>query len=153
LEVFADIGDAVAHFRNGVSLYEAGGFAGESLDAYRARMAFMHSLQAAHTSLESGLLRILDILAEEPPTGDQWHRDLILRAARQVSGPNARPPILSAELATQADETRRFRNLAMRSYGSFDPAKASSTVVAARIRAEGLKAAVERFRDVVDPPL
>ena len=152
IEVFADCEDAVTHFSNGVRLYEAGGFEGDSLDAYRARMAFMHALQAGHTSRESALLRILDILNEERPGGEQWHRDLILRASIETMGRDARPAILSPELSARADETRRFRNLAMRNYGSFDATKAAPTVAAARELAKGLTQAITRFRDIVDPP-
>lgn len=114
-------------------------------------MAFMHAVQAGHTSLEAALLRILDILDEEKPTGDQWHRDLISRAIVDIAGENARPAILPADLARHADETRRFRNLATRSYGSFEPEKAIFTVTAARQLAESLMPALTAFRAAVDP--
>ena len=151
LEVFADVDDAVTHFSNSVRLHEAGGLVGEDLDAYRGRMAFMHAVQAGHTSLESALLRTLDILHEQRPSGEQWHRDLISRASKETPGEAARPAILPPELAADADETRRFRNLAMRSYGSFDAAKARYTVAAALELAENLVEAFRRFRDLVDP--
>ena len=111
----------------------------------------MHAVQAGHTSLEAALARTLDILGEEKPTGEQWHRDLIGRAARELRGINARPPILSEDLAQAADETRRFRNLATRSYGSFDPAKAAPTVSAARQLSRRLTSALSKFRDAIDP--
>jgi hypothetical protein len=149
--VFEDARDAVLHLTNAVRLYEEGGFSGNSLNAYRSRMAFMHAVQAGHTSLEAALLRILDILDEENPTGDQWHRDLISHAGRELGGENARPAILPADLARHADETRRFRNLATRSYGSFDPEKAIFTVTAARQLAEGLIPALTAFCVAVDP--
>lgn len=149
--VFEDAQDAVLHLTNAVRLYEDGGFDGNSLNAYRSRMAFMHAVQAGHTSLEAALLRILDILDEEKPTGDQWHRDLISRAIVDIAGENARPAILPADLARHADETRRFRNLATRSYGSFEPEKAIFTVTAARQLAESLMPALTAFRAAVDP--
>lgn len=152
IEVLSDSEDAVTHLSNGVRLYKAGGFDGLGLDACRARMAFMHALQAGHTSLEFALLRFLDILNEERPGGEQWHRDLILRASIETRGRDARPVILPPELSAKADETRRFRNLAMRNYGSFDATKAAPTVAAARELAEGLTQAITGFRDIVDPP-
>jgi hypothetical protein len=151
IEVFDDARDAVTHYSNGGRLFEAGGFTGDELNAYQARMAFMHAIQSGHTSLEASLLRILDILAEERPGGDQWHRDLISRASKATAGENLRPAILPPKLAAFADETRRFRNLAMRSYGSFDAGKAAATAEAARQLADGLLDAITRFRDAVDP--
>jgi hypothetical protein len=51
-----------------------------------------------------------------------------------------------------ADETRRFRNLATRSYGTFDPAKAGSTVIAAKALSTGLLPTLLSFQDAADPP-
>ncbi len=151
-DVFEDARQAAEHFARSVQLYEAGGFSGDDLDAYRARMAFMHAVQSGHTSLEAALLRILEILGEETPTGEQWHRDLITRAARAMPGEYGRPPILKGELGRHADETRRFRNLATRSYGTFDPAKARSTVIAARALSTGLLPALLSIQEAADPP-
>ena len=60
-ETDADIETAVRHFRQSVALYREGGFDAPGLAGYRAIMALMHALQAAHTSLESALVRILDM--------------------------------------------------------------------------------------------
>jgi hypothetical protein len=151
-DVLEDAKEAATHFANAVRLFEIGGFHGDELEPYRDRMAFMHAVQAGHTSFEAALLRVLEILGEEKPTGNQWHRDLIRRAARQIEGENGRPAILSPELARYTDETRRFRNLAVHSYGSFDPGKAVLTVEAARHIAEGLTSSLTTFREAVDPP-
>jgi len=124
-EVDQDVAAAAGHLARSVELYDAGGFAGDDLDAYRARMAFMHAMQSGHTSLESALLRILDLLAEEAPSGRDWHADLIQRASRPIPG---RPAILPASVAQAANETRRFRHVAMRNYGSFDPGLARPAV-------------------------
>src|SRR5690349_4402510 len=99
-------------------------------------MAFLHAMQSAHTSLESGLVRILEMIGEERPSGDRWHADLIWRAA--IDRPGIRPPILGSDLIAAADETRRFRNVASRAYDNFEPAAAIGAVAAARALAAQL---------------
>ena len=116
-EVGADVADATGHFARSVSLYGLGGFEGDGLDAYRARMAFMHAMQSGHTSLETGLVRILDLMGEEAPTGRDRHADLLKRVARAMKD---RPLILPPDVAQAAPETRRFRHVAMRGYGGFE---------------------------------
>ncbi len=148
IEVESDLDGAARHFERAAALFDAGGFDRPGLDGYRAEMAFMHAVQAAHTSLENGLLRILEMLGEERPVGAIWHADLIRRAARDL--PGLRPAILSAPLAAAADETRRFRNVAARGYDSFDPARAGATVRAATVLAQGLGEALRLFRAAMD---
>ena len=147
-EVDADVTAATWHLARSAELYDAGGFAGECLNAYRARMAFMHAMQSGHTSLESALLRMLDLLGEEAPSGRDWHADLIQRASRPIPG---RPAILPASVAQAANETRRFRHVALRNYGGFDPVLARPAVQAARLLADELPGAVAMFRRSVDP--
>ncbi len=148
IEVEDDLTGAAEHFERAVALYEAGGFDAPGLDGYRAEMAFMHAMQAAHTSLENGLLRILEMLGEERPVGGTWHADLIRRVAREL--PGSRPAILPPGLATAADETRRFRNVAVRGYDSFDPGEARKAVDAARMLAGELGEALLGFRAAMD---
>ena len=105
-EVDADILSAIRHFQNSIELFEAGGFDEAGLAGYRAEMALMHALQSAHASLEAGLLRVLAMLAEERPVGDNWHADLIKRAAAPI--PGRRPAILGPRLAEAANETRKI---------------------------------------------
>jgi hypothetical protein len=92
-------------------------------------MAFLHAMQSGRTSLESALLRILEMLGEERPAGESWHADLIRRAALDL--PGRRPPILGADAAAAADETRRFRSVAARNYDGFRPGEAGRAVTAA----------------------
>ena len=148
-EVDADTAAAIEHFSQSVRLFTLGGFDGESLDAYRARMAFMHAVQSGHTSLEAALVRILDLLGEDAPTGRDWHADLLKRVAHDIPG---RPAILPQDVAKAANETRRFRNVAMRSYGGFDPVLARPAVMAADLIAQHLQDAVTAFRGQMDPP-
>ena len=113
-------------------------------------MALMHSLQSGHTSLEGGLLRILEMLSEERPVGEDWHVALIRRVAAAL--PERRPAILSAELAAAADETRRFRHRAVHNYDSFRATEIGQTIRAADMLASRLKPEIGAFRDAIDPP-
>jgi hypothetical protein len=105
-------------------------------------------MQAAHTSLENGLLRILEMWGEEAPSGRQWHADLIRRAGRPVGN---RPAILEGQVVGAADETRQFRNVAVRSYENFDQARAAPAVSAAQVLVIELQPAIARFRQAIDP--
>ena len=147
-DIATDFDGAAGHFHNAVALYELGGFDAAGLESYRARMAFMHAMLAAHTSLESGLVRILELIGEEKPIGEQWHADLIRRAS--LVRPGVRPAILDPELVTAANRTRRFRHVTMRAYDSFDPDEAKPAVEAARKLADGLSAALGRFREALE---
>ncbi len=141
--------DAANHFEKAVKIFRLGGFEDAGLEGYRTRMAFMHAMQSAHTSLESGLVRILDELGEEKPTGEKWDADLIARASHQVK---SRPAILSNETGQLADETRRFRNFARRDYDKFIPRKARDAVAAAERLALCLVGELEAFERAMDPP-
>jgi hypothetical protein len=149
-EVDADIEASIRHFRQSVELYRKGGFDAPGLDGYQAEMALMHALQSAHTSLEGGFLRILEMLGEERPAGENWHADLITRAAAAL--PGRRPAIISTLLAEAATETRRFRHRATHNYDSFQVQEVSRTIEAAATLASGLAADILAFRNIIDPP-
>jgi hypothetical protein len=149
-EVDRDIDAAVRHFRQAVALYGEGGFDASGLAGYRATMAIMHALQSVHTSLESALVRILEMLGEEPPLGENWHRDLIKRVA--AARPLARPAVLPERLAKAADETRRSRRRATHNYDDFEVDEAAPAIEAATLLANEIQAAIGRFKDIIDPP-
>ncbi|KQT52684.1 hypothetical protein ASG43_19730 [Aureimonas sp. Leaf454] len=154
IEVEDDVDSAALHFRNATRLADEGGFDADDLSGYRARMALLHAMQSAHTSLEGGLKRILEILGEEAPVGSQSHLDLIRRAAKPVTVPgHARPAILTPEVARDVDESRRFRHRATHGYDNFDPTRAGPAIEAARRLASSLKPCILAFRDRIDPPL
>lgn len=153
IDVDDDVAVAVRHFHNAGRLFDAGGFDDDDLDGYRARMALQHAMQAAHTSLEAALMRILDILGEDAPTGASSHSDLVRRAARALDLPDrTRPAILTPALVVDVDETRRFRHRATHDYDSFVPHRAGPSVEAAKRIAASLSDCIREFRDAVDPP-
>jgi uncharacterized protein YutE (UPF0331/DUF86 family) len=154
---WADVeSDTVAlalHFGNAVELYARGGFNIENqLEKYARGYALMHAIQSGHTSAEAAMRRILDILREDRPTGEDWHKALITRLAKPLTGEHARPALLPHEVATDLYETLGFRHRAMHSYGDFDASKATPAVEAAARLKDSLPAAVASFREAVDPP-
>ena len=151
LDVADDVAEATDHFVKAHALYETGRFDDQSLSGYRDRMALMHALQSAHTSAEKALLRLLSILGEEKPTGDDWHQTLISRLAKAIDGDRERPAVLSPEVASDLDETRRFRNSVTHSYGTFDVARSAPSLQAAKRLATTFPSDVERFREAIDP--
>ncbi len=153
IEVDDEIDDACIHFANSARLFDEGGFDGDDLAGYRARMALLHAMQSGQTSLESALKRILRILGEEVPVGEQSHADIIRRTARPIDREgHRRPAMLSPEVARDADETRRFRHRAMHDYGNFDPLLAVPAIAAARRLSMSLKPCIAVFRQQLDPP-
>jgi hypothetical protein len=152
IEVDDDLDSACRHFGNAARLYDEGGFEADELAGYRARMALLHAMQSAHASLESALKRVLEILGEEAPTGEQSHADLVRRVSRAVETPgHVRPALLSPEVALDVDESRRFRHRATHDYDNFDPTLAVPSVEAARRLAVTLKPCVAAFRNTIDP--
>ncbi len=148
IEVEIDFQTASEHFHKAAQLYKAGGFEGDDLESYKSGMAFMHAMQSGHTSLESGLVRILKILGEEAPAGGEWHTDLIRRVSRPTDG---RPAVLTKGAGEDADETRRFRNIATRNYNNFRPDEAKKSVNAAARLAGCLIVELKIFRATIDP--
>lgn len=136
---------AVRHFSGAVSIHPR---LATAEDRYVAEMAFLHAMLAGQTSLEAVLLRVLDLLGEEAPTGARWHADLIARATRPLGD---RPEILTGKAASAAEETRRFRSIAAHAYDNFDESRATDAVAAAATLAELLPTEIARFRQVIDP--
>lgn len=147
-DVDDDLRAAVTHFRLANDLYQRGGFLGDGLEAYAAKMAFMHAMQSGHTSMEAAFVRVLKLLGESVPQGDNRHADLVRRVARGITG---RPAMIGPALAKAANETRRFRNVATRSYDSFDPELARGPAAAAHVVAQTLMAEMAGFRKAVEP--
>ena len=107
-------------------------------------------MQSGYTSFENSLRRILRILDESLPEGEDWHADLIGRVSREIK--DNRPAILTEETAALADEARRFRHVAMRNYNNFRTEQAGVAVEAVRKLIDRMVPEVKRFRDIIDPP-
>lgn len=153
IEVEDDLDSACRHFGNAAWLADDGGFDEDGIAGYRARMALLHAMQSAHTSLEAALRRILDILSEEPPAGGNSHADLVKRVSRAIPTPgHSRPAILPPDVARDVDESRRFRHRATHDYDNFDPTLAGPSIEAARRLAASLKPCIAAFKDRIDPP-
>ncbi len=111
-------------------------------------MALMQAMQAGHTSLESGLECILDILGEAKPGGASYHADFVQRAAREV--PGNRPAIIDRPLALAPDETRRFRHIALKNYNMFQISEAGRALGAAATIHKDLLDAINEFRAKIE---
>jgi hypothetical protein len=148
VEIDRAVASAIRNFHQGVEFARHPDFTAGDLIGSALQMGCMHAIMSGHTSLENVLLRILDLLQEARPSGESWHADLIGRAGRAVA---ARPPILPPELAAAADETRKFRDRAMRSYDTFEPVRAGPAIAAAELLAVALPQAIAQFRGVIDP--
>jgi hypothetical protein len=150
-DVLADAGSAARHYARAAEIHAMGAFEDLArLADYRDAMALMHALQAAHTSMESALLRVFALLDEEAPTGSDWHADLLRRAAAPM--PERRPAILDDATARDAHESRRFRHRAMHTYDDFDASRVGPAVEAARRLAVRLVPTIIAFRNAIDPP-
>jgi hypothetical protein len=150
MEVEVDVESALLHFGMALRIFDAGGFDAPDPEGYARGAAFMHAMQSAHTSAEQALIRVLDMLEEEKPTGEQWHKDVISRLSRPLAGKLARPALLPGDSAKDIDETRRFRKLAVRSYDTFEAARAMPAVAAARRLMVSLGPAFSAFKRAVD---
>jgi hypothetical protein len=120
----------------------------DDLNGYMARMALMHSMQSGYTSFENGLKRILAMIEEPLPRGDDWHAALLSRAEKSIEG--SRPAIFSSSFIATADQVRRFRHVATRSYDNFNVAEVSSSIDAATLMAENLMDEFDTFRDAME---
>lgn len=153
IEVEDDLDSACRHFENATKIYEEGGFDSPGLPGYKTRMALLHAMQSAHTSLEAALRRILAILGEEPPAGEQAPADLVKRVAKIITVPgHERPAILPPDVARDVDQTRRFRHRATHDYDNFDPGLAVPSLEAAGRLVKSLKPTIATFKQIIDPP-
>lgn len=143
-EVFQALESSGKHFRNAERIFEEGNF-DDGFAGYKQMMALLHAMQIGHTALEKGLLVVLQILEEHPPTGPDWHAALIARCGSEM--PGNRPAILSPSARLAALETKNFRSLAVHGYEiRFEPVRAKIAVQAGRLLAETATSDVEAFR-------
>jgi hypothetical protein len=151
-DVDKDLDYALMHLGMAIRLFEAAGFDAPGLDGYRNSSAFMHAMGAGYTSVENALLRVLDILGETPPSGEAWHKDLIDRLSRPMTGENARPAFFDAEMRRDLLECLRMRHRVRHSeYDEFIPSKAEPSIEAVRRVLPRIKDVAARFKKQIDP--
>ena len=142
--------ECVTQFQTAGRLLAAGGFEKTGDDGYRNRTSFFYAMQSGHTAFEDALLRVLDIIDEQPPTGADWHQTLITRTAKPL--PGRRPAILDDELAAAARETRSFRHLVVHGYRiDFRPDRAQPAMRAGLLLAARIEHAIKAFAEAIDP--
>ena len=147
-EIESAVAASVKHFAGAASIFRRLSAAQAPDEQYMVEMAFMHAMQAGQTSMETALLRILDLCDEETPTGARWNADLIARVGRAVGN---RPVILDDLARRAASMTRRFRSMTAHAYDAFDQAQAADAVQSATLVVSLLPAAVAGFRKAFDP--
>lgn len=150
IEVKRDFESAIMHFKMSQEIYNKKDFETNNINTYILKNALMHSMQSGYTSLENGLKRILKVIGENPPVGDNSHSDLLRRVSLEV--PYSRPEIISQDFFEKADKVRRFRHVAVRSYDGFDPMECEDSVLAAKQLTEIMIDELNTFIDYIDPP-
>jgi hypothetical protein len=142
---------AMTNFRNAVEIYRRGGLDEPGLDGYERSGAFQFAVQSGYTAAEAAMKRIMDILKEEHPTGEDSHKDLVVRLSRSRTDEYARPALLPPDVSKDLLETMRARHRARHFYDDFDIAKAKPSVDAIERLVTSLPVAVVNFRNKVDP--
>ena len=113
-------------------------------------MILMHTMEIGYTSFETAILRVMNILRETPPSGSDWHAQLLARASEPIE--DLRGALLDEELATAANLVKNFRHWAMHGYDAkFQPAEAAKAIEAARVLLRDVGPAVEAFARAIDP--
>ena len=148
IEIQSAVDSAVRHFGSAKTIYDTLRDGKADLDLYVIEMGFLHAMQSGHASVENALMHILNVFNEAPPSGPNWHADLIARIGRAVG---SRPAVLSGDLLKAANETRQFRHVAVKAYDSFDWARAGGAVDQAGVIAAKLPEAIARLRMAIDP--
>lgn len=135
---------AAAHFRAAERIFQRGGVDDMDEAGYEMRMALYHAMQSAHTALESALRRSLIALGQQPPSGADWHKQLLVIAASQCSPNGCR--LLGPESAAAASETLGFRHFVSHAYDApFVDHRALPAVLAGRFLADRIEAEISAF--------
>lgn len=106
--------------------------------------AFMHAMGAGYTSIENALLGF-------SPSGEAWHKDLIDRLSRLLTGENARPAFFDAEMRRDLLECLTMRHRVRHSeYDEFVASKAEPIEAVRRVLPR-IKDVAARFKKQIDP--
>jgi hypothetical protein len=125
----------------------------QSERALQDRDVYLDSVALNIHGFYSGLERVFEIIARQVdgtlPAGQVWHRDLLAQMAQDI--PDARPGVISEEVATTLDQFRRFRHLVRNVYSmNLDPEKISGLVSSLPALWQQLRAELSSFADFVD---
>jgi hypothetical protein len=151
-DVEADVEQALMHFGMAIEIFEAGGFDDAGVEGYKATAAFKQGMDAGYTAVERAIEGILNILGEEPPAGRDFHKALLDRVTRPLTGDHARPAIFDEDLKQELLEALRMRHRVRHStYDEFIPHKAEPSVDAARTIIGRLRDAIATFKKTIDP--
>ena len=102
------------------------------------------ALHGWYTALESLLERVARQLDAAVPTGDRWHRELLVQATVEV--PGVRPAVLPAETRSALVELLGLRHFLRHAYGAdLDPARLAAQAARLRAISADIDAALERF--------
>lgn len=112
-------------------------------------MAFMHAMQCAYSSLESGIDRIMRMVGERGPEGPSSHADKLKRMRLPIQG--KRPALISDELYEHMVLTLRFRPVAAHTYDDFDWRRARPAMESGRVIAGSIARVLMAFRAQLDP--
>lgn len=107
------------------------------------------NLHAFYTGLERIFEKIAVVVDGQPPQGANWHKVLLLRMGREVSG--LRPAVISEEIVTFLDEYRGFRHVVRNIYTyKFDPVRIDVLTRNAKHFFKQLKREMLAFADFLD---
>jgi len=95
------------------------------------------------------MVRIMTMVHEDVPQGEQWHADVVRRMSLAIDG--KRPALLGSALLPAVNETRKFRHVATHTYDDFNWTDAKRPVEAARVIAASLADVLREFQQRLDP--
>ncbi|MBR2119377.1 MAG: hypothetical protein IJ935_12095 [Afipia sp.] len=151
-DVEADVEQALMHFGMAIQIFQAGGFDDPGIEGYKSTSAFKQGMDAGYTAVERAIEGILGILGEELPTGRDFHKVLLDRVTRPLTGDHARPAIFDERLKKDLLEALRMRHrVRYSSYDEFIPHLAEPSVDAARDIVARIRNAINEFKRKIDP--
>jgi len=107
------------------------------------------NLHGFYSGAERVFIRIAEIIDDNPPRGDSWHRLLLQQMMTEI--PGIRPPVVSIDTGTKLDEYRRFRHIVRNVYThNLDPVKVGKLVSDAPALFERLKAELMAFANFLE---
>jgi uncharacterized protein YutE (UPF0331/DUF86 family) len=133
IEVRTYTESALLHFGKAVEIQSGRNSAITENALYTIDMATMHAMQVGYTSLENSFLKILELFGEDPPTGKNWHKELLGRVCMDV---DIRPALVNRELRLTVEELRSFRHVASHAYDHLDLEKLTLALRAASVFVE-----------------